>query len=104
MKIIAFKRAGQAFGSLHPEFITEYVDASLLPSTEGYETMIEEHFNLEFAKNEERHAKHLAYLKEQEQLKVKAEADAIQAELVKERELTREFEQFKRWKLSKEKK
>ena len=103
MKIIAFKRAcGNT--SLHPEFITEYVDAALLPSTEGYETMLEEHFELELAKNPERHAQHLAHLKEQEQKSFQALEQAALAKRVEERELEREFETFKRWKLNKGKK
>lgn len=101
MKIIAFKRAGVDHGSLHPQYITEYVDASLLPSTEGYETMIEEHFELELAKNEERHEAHLKYLKEQEDLRIKAQDDAILGSQAQARELEREFEQFKRWKKQK---
>lgn len=99
MKIIAFKRA-KDHASLHSEFITEYVDASLLESTEGYETMIEEHFLLELAKNEERHKIHQDNLREEE-LKAQAAFQAAAfAEQKQDKEANREFEAFKRWKLN----
>lgn len=101
MLIIAFKRAGKSNPSLHPEFITEWIDASLVPSLEGYESMLQEHFDLELAKNSERHQSHLQYLREQELLAHKAAAHAELAEAVKEKELIREFEIYKRWKRNK---
>lgn len=101
MLIIAFKRAGKSNGALHPEFITEWINAAFLPSLEGYESMLQEHFDLEFAKNDERHAAHLQHLKEQEELAHKAAAHAELADTVKEKELTREFEIYKRWKRNK---
>lgn len=97
MKIIAFKRA-KNIPSLHPEFITEHIDADLLESTEGYETMIEEHFLLELAKNEDRHAQHTSFLKD-EQAKARAAREAaMQVELKEAKEIEREFERFKAWK------
>lgn len=96
MKIIAFKRAGQNT-ALHPEFITEWVDASLIANTEGYETMIEEHFELELSKNEERHKQHLQYLKEQELARLQAERDKLSVQMAEEKELEREFNRFKAW-------
>lgn len=102
MKIIAFKRAN--IPSLHPQFITEWIDASLLDSTEGYETMIEEHFELELAKNAERHEEHQKYLRDQELKAIEAEKAAQVVEIAKEKELNREFEIFKRWQLNKGKK
>lgn len=95
MKIIAFKRANSS--SLHPLFITEYIDAALLDSTEGYETMIEEHFLLELAKNEERHQAHLQHLREQEVASHRAQEQAELAQLQMDRELEREFNRFKAW-------
>jgi len=103
MKIIAFKRAGPN-SPLHPEFITEFIDASLLASTEGYETMLEEHFELELAKNDSRHEAHLKHLKEQELAQVQAEKDAVMGSELEEKELKRDFEQFKRWKQNGKKK
>lgn len=102
MKIIAFKRSNNP--SLHPEFITEYIEASLLPSLDGYETMIEEHFLLELAKNPERHESHLKYLAEQHRLAGIADKDAELAQLVADKELEREFNRFKAWKKSQGKK
>ena len=99
MKIIAFKRSNNSH--LHPEFITEWVDAASLPSTEGYETMVEDHFNLELAKNEERHAQHLKYLKEQEVLAQKASQDAGIAVQAQEREDDREYKRFRAWQRNK---
>lgn len=95
MKIIAFKRSNNPH--LHPQFITEYIDAALLPSTEGYETMIEEHFQLELAKNEERHEAHLKHLKEQDVLAQKAQESADLAKIVQEKEDEREYKRFKAW-------
>lgn len=102
MKIIAFKRA-KNHPHLHPEFIVEFIDASLLESLEGYETMIEEHFQLEFQKNQERHEAHLAHLKEQEQARIQSEKNDQLMEEVEQRELNREFELFKRWRQNKQK-
>lgn len=102
MKIIAFKRSNHP--SLHQEFITEYIEASLLHSTEGYETMIEEHFLLELAKNPERQESHLKFLREQEQLAMKAKQDSEVAELKLEKEMDREFARFKAYQNSKGKK
>lgn len=96
MKIIAFKRA-KSHSSLHSEFITEYIDADLLPSLDGYETMIEEHFQLELAKNPERHEQHLKYLAEQAMLAQKADEDVKIVEKLKDKELEREFARFKAW-------
>ena len=101
MKIIAFKRA-KDHPFLHPEFITEYVDASLIESTEGYETMIEEHFELELAKNSERHEAHLKHLRETELAAEKVNQSSELVAKAQEKELEREFEQFKRWKLNNE--
>lgn len=101
MKIIAFKRAGKDFPALHPEFITEYVDAALIPSTEGYETMVEEHFNLELAKNADRHEAHLKHLKSLEEAERQAQSASEVLQAAEEKQLNREFEQFKRWKASK---
>lgn len=98
VRIIAFKRAGTNFPYLHREFITEYVEASLIPSTEGYETLPEEFFLKELAKNEKRHEEHLKYLELLEKSKIQAEKDAETITEEKERALKREFEQFKRWK------
>ena len=103
MRLIAFKRAGPD-KSLHKDFITEYVDSSLIPSTEGYETLPEDLFKVELEKNPELHK---AYLKEQEELnKAKmANEEAIkQAKEQEERQMKREFEQFWAWKQSKSKK
>lgn len=101
MKIIYFKRAGNN-GVLHPLFITEHVDGSLLSEAqkEGMESMLEEHFLLELAKNDERQKAHVKYLKEQEDLEQKAKEDAIIGDTLKRKELEREFELFKRWKLN----
>lgn len=96
MKIIAFKRAGN-HPSLHPLFITEYVDASLIPSTEGYETMLEDHFQLELAKNEERHQSRLKELKELEEATQKAQQAAELIEQKEQKEAEREFNRFKAW-------
>ena len=95
MKIIAFKRSTNP--SLHPEFITEFVDASLIDSTENYETMIEEHFNLEYAKNEERHQSHLKHLREQELKAIQARQDVALHEEKEIKEIEREFNRFKAW-------
>lgn len=103
MKIIAFKRS-QNNPALHPEFITEYIDASLLKSTEGYETMIEEHFLLELAKNPERHESQLKAIDELEKAKIAAESSATLYKEAEERELNREFELFKRWRQTQKKK
>lgn len=97
MKIIAFKRAGNSHSSLHPQYITEWIDSSLLKSTEGYETMIEEHFELELAKNDERHKQHLDQLKELELARLKAEQDAQTVENAQEKEDLREYNRFKAW-------
>lgn len=96
MKIIAFKRS-QNNPSLHPEFITEYIDADLLESTEGYETMIEEHFNLELAKNAERHQNHQKHLQDQEVRAHQAKLDSQIVEQKEMKELEREFNRFKAW-------
>ena len=103
MKIIYFKRAGKDNKHLHPEFITEYVEGIYLTDEQkkGYESMIEEHFELELAKNEERRASHSKYLKDQEELEMKAIEDAIIGNKVQAKELEREFELFKRWKRNK---
>lgn len=95
MKIIAFKRANVPH--LHPMFITEYIDADLLKSTEGYETLLEEHFLLELAKNEERHQAHLKHLKEIDEHKIKADEAVAQAQLLEDRELEKEYNRFKAW-------
>ena len=97
MKIIAFKRAGANQSHLHPEFIVEYIDADLLASKEGYETMVEEHFQLELAKNDERHKSHLNHIADQAK---KAEAAAQAAALaltVEEKQDMREYNRFKAW-------
>lgn len=97
MRIIAFKRAKDT-PSLHPEFITEFIDASLLESLDGYETMLEEHFNLELAKNAERHESHMKFLKEQHDLRIAAQQAVEIQELKETKEIEREFEAFKAWK------
>lgn len=97
MKIIAFKRAKNV-PSLHPEFITEFIDADLLESTEGYETMIQEHFDLEYAKNPERHETHTKHMKEEFQKKQSAQQAVDIQELKEIKEMEREFERFKAWK------
>lgn len=95
MKIIAFKRSNNP--SLHPLFITEYIDASLLESKEGYETMLEEHFLLELAKNEERHQSHLKHLRDQELLALQAMQQAEITRMTEDKELEREYNRFKAW-------
>ncbi len=95
MKIIAFKRANHP--SLHPEFITEYIDAELLKSTDGYETMVEEHFQLELSKNSERHEAHQEQLKQQAQMAKEAERDAEIIEQKIQKEIEREFKHFQAW-------
>lgn len=96
MKIIAFKRAGKN-PSLHPEFITEFIDSAYLESTEGYETMIQEHFDLEFAKNNERHEAHLKHLRDEELKSIKAQEQAQLIEIAQEKEDEREYKRFKAW-------
>lgn len=103
MKIIAFKRAGDKTPSLHPLFITEWIDASLLESTVGYETMVQEHFELELAKNPERHESHGKYLKELEKAKIAAQQAEANKASAEEKQLQREFEIFKRWKQNQKK-
>lgn len=100
MKIIYFKRAGKDVKYLHPEFITEHVDGIYLTEDQklNYESMIEEHFELELAKNDERREAHSKYLKEQEVLEDKAKEDARLGTVAQQKELEREFEIFKRWK------
>lgn len=107
MRIIYFKRAGNENNHLHPEFIVEYISSEFLTKEqmdewEG-ESMIEEHFQLELAKNEDRHQSRLKELEEisKQQAKV-MEAEALQQKQ-QERQLNREFEEFKRWKLNKNK-
>ena len=102
MKIIAFKRAGN-HPSLHSEYIVEYVDASLIPSTEGYETMVEEHFLLELAKNPQRHEEHLRYIREQEQAARNAEQSVEIKQTKEDKEMQREFAKFKAWQKSQQK-
>ena len=95
MKIIAFKRASNS--ALHSQLITEWGDASLLPSTDGYETMIEEHFQLELAKNPQRQAEHDKYLKEQSDLAKQAEKQSRSVRTKIDKELEREYQRFKAW-------
>lgn len=103
MKLIAFKRAGTSFPSLHPESIVEYIDTQFLTSTEGYETLLEEDFKVELAKNEERLASHLKKLEEEAKATLLAQEQAEIARKAEEKELEREFEIFKRWKQNKKK-
>jgi hypothetical protein len=96
MKIIAFKRADNP--SFHPLYISEYIDASLLDQpVNNYETMIEEHFVLELAKNDQRQVEHEKYLKDQE-VKVLAAQEAVRVVEKKQlKEAEREFNRFKAW-------
>lgn len=57
MKVIAFKRSNNPEN--HPLFITEFREISLVRNPDSYETMTEEHFLLELAKNDERREKYL---------------------------------------------
>lgn len=100
MKIIYFKRAGTNQKTLHPLFITEYTAAEHLNDAQKAEreSLIEEHFLLELAKNDDRHKQHLDELKKQEESALKAEQDAQVIKNAEEKQLLREFEQFKRWK------
>jgi actin-related protein len=97
MKIIAFKRA-KDHPSLHPDFIVEYIDADLLPSLDGYESMTEDNFSQELAQNDSRMAQKLADIEKQRKTDEQMKIDEKSAEIVQERENEREFEEFKRWK------
>lgn len=109
MKRFAFKRAKSSHmskDSLHPEFIVEFADISLFPegfhkAEDGYEFLDEDDFNLEYAKNQDRHDEFLAKKKEEEALKIK-EKEALEIQrLAKEKQEQRELEQFRKWKLNK---
>lgn len=96
MKIIAFKRSN--IPSLHKDFITEWIDASLLPSLDGYESLVESEFLKELEKNPSRHLEHQENLMKLDDQKAELQK-MIQAEKTKEqRELEREFNQFRAWK------
>lgn len=106
MKNIAFKRAKHCPAvkeSLDPEFIVEHADTSLFPEgfhrlEDGYEILPEDQFLDEFHKNDEKHEEFLAK-KRVEELKVQAaQAVAVQAKLLEDKQFEREFEEFKRWK------
>jgi hypothetical protein len=86
-----------------PELITEYIKVSLadqntLREDDGYEFLPEDLFLLELAKLDQIRVEHKL---EVERLQEILDADAIQAEIAQkaeEREIVREFEEFKRWK------
>lgn len=94
MKIIAFKRAGK-IRSLHPLFITEYVESCHLPSTEGYETAPEHLFLKELALNHERHEEHLKRLAEEQKILIDTVLQRGSKASKEEKELEREYKKFR---------
>lgn len=112
MKNIAFKRAKhspQTKDSLHPEFITEFADTTLFPegfhkAEDGYEILSEDAFQKELAKNS---GLHQQFLVKKRQLELSRQA-ALNAEAkklaVEDKKMDREYEEFKRWKATKNKK
>lgn len=96
MNNIAFKRAKDHL-SLHPDFITEWIDTVYLNSTEGYEVLTEAEFQIELSKNEEKQAAFELHLKEEERNARQAELDAQQADFIKKKEEEREYNKFKAW-------
>lgn len=85
---------------LHADYIVEYVDASLIPSTEGYETTTDDLFAKDLAKNPARHEEHLRWVKEQEASANAARDAAALHQKKQDKEFEREFARFKAWQKS----
>jgi predicted ribonuclease YlaK len=108
MKQIAFKRAKHSpvvASSLHPEFITEFADTKDFPkgfhkAEDGWEVVDEAQFQAEIALNDTRHQEFLDKKRETElaEQKVK-EAEAAQVQAT-EKQIEKEYEEFKAWKLA----
>jgi len=89
-----------------PELIVEYASCVLFPEgshreEDGWEILPEDEFQVELAKNDEHLQEHMAAKASIVVAINQTLQDAKIKEVVAEREVTREFEEFKRWKDSK---
>jgi hypothetical protein len=81
---------------MHPLYIVDWFEAKDgVP--DGYESMIESHFQEELSLNEERQKAHEAYLRDEEAYKKRAESDLEQSEIQNQKEAEREYRQFIQW-------
>lgn len=109
MKLIAFKRAKHSPNtkdSLHPEFIVEYADTALFPKDfhkpeDGFELLGEDLFTLELEKNEAYHAEFLEKRREKELYDIKVREQIEVKQEAEDRKISKEFEEFRRWKQAK---
>lgn len=95
MKTIAFKRAKHPF--IHPEYIVEYIDATLLDTLDGWETLLEDKFAIALKNGQKKQEDMVKQLLKEEELIKRAQRDAETAKILKKKEEERDYNRFKAW-------